>query len=233
MGVCSKAAFHASQQHFRYGTSTYKQRRTAPLHLSVYLAPLSLCTYSLKNFFGIPKLNRMHSATALGPNSVNAGLHLVTLRSNQACPTKESPKGSVDVSPSMEYSKSISKRERQTPKKSMAAVLTLLFDHFHASMTKYSHLLAAITLFLSDCLYSFIVLKCNCFSLAQRLLGQCCRVHVALQSRDKIQDLRRRPSCKEGMDHSNVSNQRNAQLGWQMLKFRVGIHVRCSVSQTT
>ncbi len=111
--------------------------------------------------------------------------------------------------------------------------LHYFFDHFHASMTKYSHLLAAITLFLSDCLYSFIVLKCNCFSLAQRLLGQCCRVHVALQSRDKIQDLRRRPSCKEGMDHSNVSNQRNAQLGWQMLKFRVGIHVRCSVSQTT
>lgn len=39
----------------------------------------------------------MHSATASGPNSVNAGLHLVTLRSNQACRTKDLPKWSVDV----------------------------------------------------------------------------------------------------------------------------------------
>ena len=165
----------------------------------------------------------MHSATASGPNSVNAGLHLVTLRSNQACRTKDLSKWSVDVcqwsTPNL-----FQKENVKCPKKSMAAVLTLLFDHFQTSMTKYSHLLVAIIYIHSFCPVCTHLLcrpkakdEMRLLPLSPKgLLGQCCRVHVALQSRDKIQDLRRRPSCKHdlGMDvQPNVSNHQKCPTG--------------------
>lgn len=185
----------------------------------------------------------MHSATASGPNSVNAGLHLVTLRSNQACRTKDLSKWSVDVcqwsTPNL-----FQKENVKCPKKSMAAVLTLLFDHFQTSMTKYSHLLVAIIYILSVlsvliyCVGQKPKMKCVfCLSHQKASLDNVvvfmwlCKVVIKFRTFEEDHPAN---TIWGWTCNQMFRTTRNAQLGWwQMVKSRVGMHTRYSVSEPT